>query len=522
MIPILRLASIPVFVWLFLLLNAALAAPPVPSALFSDGAVLQRDRELPVWGYASPGDRIVVEFGRRRATAIAADDGRWLATLPAFAASAEGRTLRISGPGGSVEAKDVLVGEVWLGSGQSNMQWTISQVRSEDQEAALAAGPIPRLRYFHVPREASLERRTSVDAAWQHTSPETVREFSAVAYFFGRNLVEELGVPVGMIHSSWGGAFIEPWWADEGLDGIDELAAVRAHRRARSPGFPEYERILSEHQAAERAWHDAAAAATDLGRPLPPRPEIEQLDVGHRSEAGTYQAMIHPLVPYALRGFLWYQGESNNGDGMDYFHKKRALIAGWRQAFRNPEAPFLYVQLAPYNYGEDRAHSLPEFWAAQQACLQIPHTGMAVTMDIGDVKDIHPGNKFEVGRRLALWALADTYGRSDLVKSGPLYAGVLALEDRLEVRFDYTGSGLITRDGSAPDFFEVAGADGIFHPADAEIGVGGDTVLLRSEAVPQPQRARFAWRQDAEPNLMNREGLPAAAFDTHWPSTAED
>ena len=227
--------------------------------------------------------------------------------------------------------------------------------------------------------------------------------------------------------------------------------------------------------------------------------------------------MIHPLVPCALRGFIWYQGESNNGEGMLYTAKMRALIEGWRTQFKAPEGPFLYVQLAPFNYGAERAGHLPALWWAQQKALDIPHTGMAVTNDIGNVRDIHPNNKSEVGRRLALWALADTYGQNGIVKSGPLFKSFKVTDQGIAVSFDHTGGGLASRDGKPLDNFEVAGSDGVYQPAQASIGADGKSLLLTSDKVAKPDRARFAWSQNAEPNLMNREELPAAAFNTHWP-----
>jgi sialate O-acetylesterase len=502
---------------MMLLAAPTLAADLVLAPLFRDGAVLQRDRELPVWGKATPQAGVVVTFANHRATTTAGADGRWEVVLPPLATDAEPRTMTVSSGADTAEIKDLLVGEVWLASGQSNMQWAIQQSRNEDKELA-AQGPVPGLRVFQVPRLLSHERQDAVDGNWVHATPETVGDLTAVGYFFGRRLVEELGIPVGIIHSSWGGSRIEPWWDEDGLDGIKQLAKTRDYRRLRSPGFPEYHQPLREYAVAIRAWSDETIAALDKGGDAPPMPGApELLKLGHNAETGTYQAMIHPLAPYALRGFLWYQGESNRSDGMAHFPKKLALIKGWRARFRSPDAPFLFVQLAPFQYGEDRPDELPEMWVAQQKTLEIPHTGMAVTLDIGNIKDIHPGNKSEVGRRLALWALADTYGKKDIVKSGPLYAGFRAVPGAIEVSFAHTGSGLATRDGKPPSHFEVAGDDDKFHPATAEISANGKTVLVRSPEVAEPKRARFAWNKTAEPNLMNREGLPAAAFHTHWP-----
>lgn len=486
--------------------------------LFQNGAVLQREKAVPVWGRASAGSKVVVNFGGQLKSTRADASGRWQVALDAMPADANARTMSVTEDGlPPVEIRDLLVGEVWLASGQSNMQWEISRSRKEDQEIA-AAGPVPLMRLFQVPQALDSARRDTVAAKWTPATPESARNFSAVAYFFGRRLADELKVPVGIVHSSWGGSRIEPWWAEEGLEGIDELTATRSHRLARSPGFPEYDKSYRSYLTTVRDWADAAGKAFDSGTKAPQMPEAPKLlNIGHNQEAGTYQAMIHPLVPYALRGFIWYQGESNNGEGMLYTAKMQALIHGWRKMFGAPDAPFLFVQLAPFNYGDNRSADLPGIWWAQQDTLKIPHTGMVVTNDIGNVRDIHPGNKSEVGRRLALWALADTYGQAKLEKSGPLYSGYQITDSGIVVRFDHAGSGLTTRDGKAPTWFEIAAIDGTYHPADAKISEDGKFILLTSEAIPHPDRARFAWSQVALPNLMNREGLPAAAFNTHWP-----
>jgi sialate O-acetylesterase len=505
------------------LLTVALLSTPLYgkitlAPLFQDGAVLQRDKEVPVWGLASPGLSVQVSFGGQTKSTKADASGRWQLSLAAMSASAENRTMTVTESGSpSVEVKNLWVGEVWLASGQSNMQYTIAQTIPANQAEA-AAGPIPLMRLFQVPRVLNHVRQDTLNAQWTPTTPETAKGFSAVAYFFGKRLAEELKVPIGLIHSSWGGSKIEPWWAEEGLVGIDELKNIRTDRLAKSPGFPAYDQPYRRFVSAIGDWSKQAENALDRSLPVPPMPNApELLKLGHAAEAGTYQAMIHPLVPYGLRGFLWYQGESNNGEGMLYTTKMQALIAGWRKQFRDDAAPFLFVQLAPYNYGEKRALSLPEIWVAQQKALLIPHTGMAVTNDIATVRDIHPPNKGEVGRRLALWALADTYGQKNLVKSGPLYSGYKVTPEGIQINFSHVGTGLVTRDGKMANLFEIAGFDDVYQVADVKISSDGKSLLLSSMQVPKPDRARFAWTQMAEPNLMNREGLPAAAFNTHWP-----
>ena len=504
--------------WSLLVLAQPIAAEVSLAPLFRDGGVLQREKPVPVWGRAIAGKSVTVTFAGQTKATTADAAGRWQISLASMPASAEGRTLSVTESGSPpFKVNDLLVGEVWIGSGQSNMEFLVRETRPEDQAAA-AAGPVPLMRLFTVPRVLNVLRQETMNGSWSLATPETAKDFSAVAYFFGKRLAEELKVPVGMIDSSWGGSRIEPWWAEEGLAGIDELVEMKNKRLAHSPGFPEYDKPFRKYIDSVRDWTGIAAEALDSGLPAPAMPKApELLKVGHTEEVGLYQAMIHPLVPYALRGFLWYQGESNNGEGTLYTSKMQALIAGWRTQFKAAEAPFLFVQLAPYNYGETRTTDLPGIWWAQQEALKIPHTGMAVTNDIGNIQDIHPTNKGEIARRLALWALADTYGKSGLVKSGPLFSSYKATESGIAIGFDHTGSGLTTRDGKSPTLFEIAGIDENYLPADTQISADGKTLFLTNSAVPKPDRARFAWSQIAEPNLINKEGLPAAAFNTHWP-----
>lgn len=486
--------------------------------VFTDGAVLQRDRSIPVWGAAEPGKKVVVKFAGQEKSVQTAGNGKWRIDLDALPASADGRVLEVAEEGGNrIEVKDVLVGEVWLASGQSNMEWQIGAARQEDQELA-NSGPIPLLRLLTVPKRLSPYRLDDFEGSWQPTTPESARQFSAVAYFFGRRLTEDLGIPVGMIHSSWGGSRIEPWLADEGFESVPDLREMREFRESRTPGTAKFNEIMHRHLGATRAWVDTAERALHDHHPLPGQPAVPPtLPVGSDQALGTYQAMIHPLVPYGLRGFLWYQGESNLGEGMLYALKMEALIAGWRKQFAVENAPFLFVQLAPYNYGDEREGALQGIWAAQKATLAVPNTGMAVTMDIGNPGDIHPRNKFDVGNRLALWALADTYGKSEIVKSGPLLENIQVDGDSIRVRFNHAPTGLATRDGQPPSHFEVSGPDWKFEPATAELQGDEPVIIVKSDAIKSPTMVRYGWKQTAMPNLMNREGLPASSFHSHWP-----
>lgn len=458
--------------------------------VFSSGMVLQRDRELPVWGLADAGERVTVSLGSATADTTADDSGRWAVALPAMEAGGP-LTMKVVGSN-TIELTDVLVGEVWVCSGQSNMAWPVS--RSSNAAEEIAAADWPQIRLFHIPRVPAGSPQSDVEADWKACSPETVPGFSAVGYFFGRELHQELDVPVGLIESAWGGTRIEPWTPVAGFRSVRELAGIG-------------DRVIRERIEHQRKVGDAVTT----GQKPPAHPLASR-----QAPTGLYNGMIHPIVPYAIRGAIWYQGEANRHDRGAYEQKMHALINGWREVWGQGDFPFLFVQLAPYNYGSD-ATMLPEVWEAQQKVLNVPNTGMAVTVDIGNPDDIHPVNKQDVGRRLALWALARTYGR-DLVYSGPLYRSFEKDGSAIRIHFDHTGGGLASRDGQPLNWFEIAGDDGIFVPAEARID--GDSVVVSSPQVRNPERVRFAWNQMAEPNLMNKEGLPAAPFRTDPPETS--
>jgi sialate O-acetylesterase len=309
-----------------------------------------------------------------------------------------------------------------------------------------------------------------------------------------------------MINASWGGTSIEPWTPRIGFESVPALGKFVDEIDAASAA---YRRAFAEYVDRVAQWLPAARDAATQGKNLPPLPSAPSaLPTESRWPSGMYNGMIHPLVPFAMRGVIWYQGEANHGNGMIYFDKMKALIAGWRGVWDHGEFPFLYVQLARYaNY---HGTSLEDLWEAQLAALSIPNTGMALTIDIvNDATDAHPVNKHDVGHRLALWALAKVYGKHDLVYSGPLYKSSSVEGSKIRVRFDHVGSGLMTRDGLGVNSFQI-GANGKFVPAQAKID--GDSVLVWSEEVANPTAVRFGWNKIANPNLINKEGLPAAPF----------
>ncbi|PDH31395.1 MAG: hypothetical protein CNE95_00575 [Puniceicoccaceae bacterium MED-G30] len=452
-------------------------------APFSDGMVLQRSSQAVIWGWATAGETVRVDASwGSRARSRAGADGYWI--------------LEIETPGAggphtiSVEAdekillQDVLIGEVWLASGQSNMEYALS--KDKDAEAALNGANLPEIRLLHVGRRALPAPLDTLTVQWQVCSPDTVANFSAVAYYFAKKIHEELDVPVGIIDTCWGGTRVSPWTAPEAFAGSEE-AFIENNRKVES----NYARDLKKYES------------TGKGR----RPTL------HRGWSYLYNGMIHPLVPYTLQGFLWYQGETNRSDGVAYGPKFKRMIESWRTAWGG-DLPFYFVQIAPYAYSQFPHRNinspliLPELREGQQQALELPNTGMAVITDLGNLQDIHPAEKAPVGDRLALLALRHTYDQPCMADS-PSFARLSIEGDRARI-FWRDADGLQSSDEANLSWFQIAGANRVFYPAEALIE--GDTVLLHSPEVAQPVAVRFAWHESAEPNLVNSAGLPAVPF----------
>jgi sialate O-acetylesterase len=455
--------------------------------IIGDHMVLQAGQPVPIWGWAKPGETVSVRFAGQNLRTKAAADGRWQVSLKALTASRAPADLTVSA-GETRVVTDVLVGEVWLASGQSNMEKPIGEQRGQqptfDAAKEIAAADFPDIRLFKVTRVRSATPKDDVQGQWVKTSPATIDaiKFSAAAYFFGRRLHQELGAPVGLIDSTWGGTRIEPWTPREAFEDMPSLAAF-AQWRAASP-----------------------------------------LKLPEMQLASLYNGMIAPLAPYALKGAIWYQGESNTieyNDGAIYADKMTALVTGWRKAFGH-DLSFYYVQIAPHLYHVVRQGTVvspemePWLWEAQVASMRLPKTGMIVTTDlVDDLMDIHPRNKKDVGERLARWALAKDYGKTGIVVSGPIYRGMTVEGGKAMLSFDYVGGGLAASDDKPLTWFAVAGADGRFYPATAE--VVGDRLAVSSPAVPAPAVVHFAWDEGARPNFVNKAGLPASPFRTDNP-----
>ncbi|TWU20141.1 F5/8 type C domain protein [Novipirellula galeiformis] len=508
---------------LFLLLPTPLlsAADLRLASVFSDHMVLQREQSVPVWGVADAGESITVKFANQTQTTTADKNGKWIIELDSMKANAEPQSLIVQSnkeqPNKEqrrVELTDVLVGEVWLASGQSNMEWEMQ--RKPDSKADIPNSTHPNLRLFAVPLTTALTPQDHVEANWTRSSPETSASFSAIGYYFGLRLHEELGVPVGMIQSAWGGTRIEPWTSVEGVEAVPTLKSEADRIRSQTPGTPAYRKSQEAHLQQVQQWTESLSSALDHNQAAPPLPtQPATLTKSAATPTTLYNAMIHPLVPMAIRGAIWYQGEANRKDGLGYVDKKKALLASWRNAFKQPELPFYFVQIAPYQYSDEDPEMLARFWVAQRECMKIPHTGMSVITDIAELKDIHPQHKKEVARRLSLWALADTYDQVGIDPSGPLYENHKVDGATIRVTFNHADSGLASRGRKPLTDFEIAGIDGNFHPATATID--GNQIVVQSANVPEPKAVRFGWNKLAMPNLMDKDGLPACSFHTHWP-----
>jgi len=634
-------------------------------ALFGDHVVLQQQTEAPIWGWAEPGERIAVRADWLDDPIISAADenGRWKLSLPTPEAGGP-YTLTIEAEN-VITLTDVMIGEVWICSGQSNMEMPVDYVGPgywgvTDYEQEIAAADYPQIRLFTVQRALDTEPRDDCTGQWRRCSPDTAGEFSAVGYFFGRDLHEELDVPIGLICTAWGGTPAEAWTSYEALQMLpDWAAALRDVDRLRA----DPDAFEDEYQAALASWrracrqadpglrgewmkvslddstwktmdvpgvwrsdelggfdgvvwfrrsvevpdgwaqrplvlelgpiddwdvtwfngqrigaHDSGYAwqterrydvlasmvrggrnvitvrvidtggaggiygsadqlklhpADDgddddgeaiglagpwryaIGAPmadLPPSPRKKTFHAG--SPGALYNGMIAPLLPYAIRGAIWYQGESNRYDPAGYRTLFPAMIRCWRDAWGRGDFPFYFVQIAPFDYtlhGQKPSDDTARLREAQLMTLSLPETGMAVTMDVGNPRDIHPRDKRPVGERLARWAKAKIYGRDDLVFSGPLYRSMKIEGDRVRLYFDFIGSGLVARGGELTHF-TIAGEDGIFVPARAMID--GQTVIVFSEQVSRPAAVRYAWADAPDPNLFNRQGLPASPFRT--------
>lgn len=496
--------------------GAAVADIRLP-AIIGDNMVLQQDQKVSIWGWADPGEEVMVSVSwhNMKWAVTAARNGKWVYKMnPPKAGGPYEMTL--SGKN-SITIKNILVGEVWICSGQSNMQMSVQASNNAAEE--IAAADYPNIRLFTVQRKVAQEPQSDCTGNWTLCSPETVPGFSAVGYFFGRELHQKLGVPVGMIHTSWGGTPAEAWTRRGILKSDTDFRPILDRYDEAIKKYPE---ARKEYEQKVGQWKRAFEKAKAEGKNPPRRPR-EPFGPGHpHSPSGLYNAMIAPLIPYGIQGAIWYQGESNASRAYQYRKLFPAMIKNWRKDWGQREFPFLFVQLA--NFRAVKPDPNESDWAelreAQLMTLAVPNTGMATIIDIGEADDIHPKNKQDVGKRLALWALAKTY-RKELVYTGPLYQSMEIKGNQIILHFDHIGGGLVAASDEPLKGFAIAGADRKFVWADARIE--GDTVVVSSDQVSEPVAVRYAWADNPVCNLYNEDGLPASPFRTdQWPGVTMD
>jgi sialate O-acetylesterase len=488
-------------------------------AIISDHMVLQQEAKAQIWGWADPGEKITVKFGGETASTEVAPNGKWKIQLPPVKPGTSG-DLRITGKN-EIVVKDVLVGEVWVCSGQSNMEWPVSQSANPQQEIAEAKHP--QIRMFTVRRSPSSEAKEDCQGEWKVCSPETAGAFSAVGYYFGRELRQKLDRPVGLIHTSWGGTPAQFWTPPHILEVIPGGKKYIDRWEQEKASLP---KAKAAYEEAKKKWEAESEAAKSAGKPVPRPPSPPRGDGPFGAPGCLWNGMIAPIVNYTIQGAIWYQGEANASslDAKDYRVLFPGMIVSWRQEWargglvgaENPEFPFLFVQLA--NFRKRHEQPVDSWWAelreSQLVTLELPRTGMAVAIDIGEADDIHPRNKQEVGRRLAISALAQVY-YVDLPYSGPIYAGSQVEEGRIRLSFR-NSDGLKAADGGKVKGFAVAGEDQKFAWADVQIE--GDHVLVSSPQVAKPVAVRYGWADNPEVNLVNSAGLPASPFRSDdWP-----
>ncbi len=493
---------------LMLLQSVSFAEIRLPSIINSN-MVIQQNTNIPIWGWADPGEKINInaDWLKRDTSIIANEKGEWMVKLKSPAAGGP-FTITLTGKN-EIVLDNVLSGEVWFASGQSNMAMALERCNNAEEEIATAN--YPEIRLFHVERTSASELQSDCRGTWQETTPESAKDFSGVAYFFARKIYKQLNVPIGVISANKGGSLAEAWMPVKVIESDAELSLIFDMWRKIELAYPEAERKYSKELDV---WQNEKELAQLTGIPQPPKPAmsntVHMMSREHKRPGALYNAMVAPIIPFAIKGAIWYQGESNVDRPIQYRKLFQSLLTNWWEEWDIGEFPFYFVQIAPFRYNEnlENASLLRE---AQMMALSLPNTGMIVTTDVGNIDDIHPKNKQDVGKRLALMALANTYGFDDLVFSGPLYKFMEIEENNIRLHFDNTGSGLICNTDSLTDF-EIAGSNKKFIKARAIID--GKTLVVYSDEIINPIAVRFGWSIISVPNFFNKEGLPAAPFRT--------
>lgn len=459
------------------------------AGMFTDHMVFQRECDAAIWGTAKPGSNVQISPSWTKKSFEATTDaaGNWRTSIQTPAA---GGPFQVDVKSGSNTKRlsDVLVGEVWICSGQSNMQWKLRGFGVDHFKEDVQKATLPKIRFCDIPQVLALKGQDNVKTRWTVCSPKSVLAFSAVGYFFGSKLHQELDIPIGLISTNWGGSSAEAWVSPEVLN----------------RDFPEFDSQFATNQKI----------AEQMGMIFNSRNKAPK-GLNQRSPSVLYHSMIRPLIPFSFRGVVWYQGESNVKHPKQYRTLFPAMIQDWRTRWGQGDFPFYFVQIAPFAYKTEPV-SAAFLREAQTMALQAPNTGMVVTMDIGNFSNIHPKQKKPVGERLAALALKHDYGQQDLVASSPMYAGYVVDGNKIRLNFDDIGGGLVSRDKLPLSHFTIAGADKSFTKAKAVID--GQTIVVSSKQIAKPVAVRFAWGSGDIPNLSSQDGLPVSSFRTDdWP-----
>lgn len=532
---------------MLLFLSANLYADVKMPPVFSDNMVLQRDIPLNVWGWADKGEKVTVSFAGQEKTAIAVDDGnpssskdsavaRWIVKLDPLKVSSTSQTMTVSysqiSKSPNIQIKNVLVGDVWVCSGQSNMQMTVGN--SANAKLEIDSSENPLIRHMAIPSSISLYPKDELPPSkfgWVTADPQTTANFTAAGYFFAREIVKETGVPIGLLNTSWGGTRIEPWTPAEAFRKIPELKNISEQVDSWIPTTETGKKVFLKYIDDIKKWIPSAETALKDGKMTPPLPSAPGAGNNQSQPTMIFNSMVYPIINYGIKGVIWYQGEANGGEDVIYTHKMNALVSGWRSLWRQGDFPFYYVQLANYRTSDPNNAAGGDIWtktreAQLKAMSVIPNTGMAVIIDIGEGGDIHPKNKQDVSKRLAAWALSKDYGKK-IVFSGPIYKECKVEGNKIRISFDHIGGGLLVgkKEGLSPvketpgqkvKWVAIAGEDKAWCWADAVIE--GDAMLVSSDKVMKPVAVRYAFAMNPEgANLYNKEGFPASPFRTdNW------
>lgn len=498
----------------FLLLTALTANADVhlPDVIGSS-MVLQQKQTVPIWGTADAGEAVTIVFGGQKKTVVAGPDGKWRVDLGKFNSSFKPQMMTISGKN-VIELRDILVGEVWLVAGQSNMQRLLRE--TANGEAVQAAANHPNIRLWNASREVAFKRKTGKLGVWSACTPASVAEFSAAGYYFGVELEKELNVPIGLLNSSYGGSQAEAWTPLAYLNASPDLKPTVERTKIWNE---ERDRVRVEYADAIKKWREDQDKAKATGARPSPSPGVPDALRDYRIASSIYDGMIEPLMPFAIKGTVWYQGESNEARAEQYNLLLPTMIRAWRERWGQGNFPFGIIQLPNYRAVKAEPEEAPWSFireAERRTAIADKNAGLIVTIDIGEANDIHPKNKLDVGKRMARWALKDVYGRK--MANSPVLIKTEMKGGKIILSFGDVGTGLRLKDGDKLDEFAIAGADKKFIWAEAKI-VGKNKVEVWSTKIADPKAVRYAFNSNPRhPNLTNDSGLPASPFRTDdWP-----